>query len=164
MAGKRNDKARAEFARLYVADPKRNATEAYQKAFGCTAAAARRAANRLLNDVDMQLTIAGIERASMHEAAKEIAKDIVSEHQADMDAAALLAVATKAIIDIANGPGAYEVTYESDYKTGEWVPVKKVYKPSERRAAAEDLQRLYGQRQQAPIKIELVGGADELAD
>lgn len=164
MAGKRNDKARAEFARLYVADPKRNATEAYQKAFGCTRTAARKSAERLLNDADMLRTIDQIERTSAHAIAQEVIKDRIDDHQADLDAAALLAEATKAIIDIAQGPGAYEVTYERDYKTGEWVAVKKVYKPAERRAAAEDLQRLYGQRQQAAIKIELVGGAGELAD
>lgn len=156
----KQDKHKA-FAREYVANGG-NATAAYETVYKCKHSTAKTNGRKLLSNADVALTIDSLTKKAAAKVTKAAADQQIESAQADDYAATLLAEAIETIRKIHTGEICDE-QQEMD-ANGEWRTTRRTSRAADRQRAAEKLIEMYGETKAEPIKIELVGGAEEFAD
>lgn len=101
-------------------------------------------------------------RKAANKVVKEVAEKQIESAQADDYAATLLAEAIETIRKIHTGEICDE-QQEMD-ESGNWKVTRRTSRAADRQRAAEKLIDMYGETKAEPIKIELVGGAEDFAD
>lgn len=151
-----------KFIRAYVKNGG-NGRAAYKAAYpNATEASAAQGASRLLKNVKVQSRYEELTRKAAAKAVKVVAEQQIESAQADDYAATLLAEAIETIRKIHTGEICDE-QQELD-ENGEWRTTKRTSRAADRQRAAEKLIDMYGDGKTEPIRIELVGGAEDLAD
>lgn len=143
---------------------------AYKAAYGnVTNASAWNGASRLMKNDEVMMMIHHLERKANAKIAKETEKIRAEEQEeaarADDAAADIRAELIAFYRSMMNGE-IYDSTTMWDDKAEKWIEVKRVAKASDRANAAEKLAAFYGVTPEPneAIRIELIGGAEGLAD
>lgn len=163
-------KKQEQFAREFVKNGG-DRKAAYKAAYGkkITDASASNGASRMMKNDEVKMMIHHLERKADAKVAaaagKRRAEEIEETARADDAAADIRAELIAFYRSMMNGE-IYDSTTMWDDKAEKWIEVKRVAKASDRANAAEKLAAFYGVTPEPneAIRIELIGGAEGLAD
>lgn len=148
-----------------------NRRAAYKAAFGENVKDNTASANasKLLNKTDVRLSYEKLISQANAKAAEHASKDRLEAQEAKARADVAAADIRAELIDFYRRMMAGEIgdsTTMYDEKSETWKEVKRVVKASDMAAAADKLAEFYGVTPQPndTIRVELVGGAEDLAD
>lgn len=119
-------------------------------------------ASALLKRDKVRIRYEELTRKAANKVVKEVADKQIESAQADDYAATLLAEAIETIRKIHTG----EICDEQQElgEDGEWKVTRRTSRAADRQRAAEKIIEMYGGATNNTVRVELIGGAEDLAD
>lgn len=164
-ARKLTDDEKLNFIREYIANG-HNGRAAYQAIRPESKnESARVASNRLLHDANVALTLERMEKEAYNRAAQAVADQRVEAAKVDANADDYVATLVSEAVDTIRKIHTGEICDESREldENGEWKVTKMTSRAADRQRAAEKIIEMYGGTTDNAIRVELIGGAEDLS-